>query len=190
MATQNRTRKNKAWLAWFLMQLPIIFFMDLLEVIWPAWVYQPVGSPLHFFWGVKEWYIQKYNDPILQWTPETSSGHDNWIRLFLYLELAFLLPTTLYGVFRLGVQRRGTSGADELLFFVYAFEMAFTTLVCIHHTFYLDDAMYPADVKKEMQLQLYGPFLVIPILGAIDMASRILGRIKVADAAMGEKKLQ
>jgi hypothetical protein len=135
--------------------------MDLLEVVWPAWIYQPAGSPLHFFWGVKEWYMQKYNDPILQWTPETSGGRDNWIRLFLYLELVFLLPTTFYGVYRLGVQRKGTSGADELLFFAYALEMAFTTLVCIHNTFYLDDALYPTAIKREMQFQLYGPFLVI-----------------------------
>jgi hypothetical protein len=81
--------------------------------------------------------------------------------LFMFLELAFLLPTVLYGVYRLAVQRRGTSGGDELLFFVYALEVAFTTLVCIYNTFYLDDALFPVEVRREMQVQLYGPFLVI-----------------------------
>lgn len=189
--------------------------MDLLEFIWPAWAYEPAGAPLHAAYSVKQWYIQKYNDPIVQWSPESAAGHDSWMGLFLYLEAFFLLPTVLYGVYRLVVQRRGTSACDELLFLVYALEVAFTTLICIYDTFYWDNAVYSAELKREMQLQLYGPWFLIrkhPMLplspspsldrhahcpsfepatiGAIDMASRLLARAKAADAVLGAKKSQ
>lgn len=228
MATYNNTWRNKAWMGWFLMQVPVIFcrsalhpalartgttadapqVVDLLEFLWPAWAYEPAGAPLHAAFALKQWYIQKYNDPVVQWSPATAAGHDSWMGLFLYLEFAFLLPTVLYGVYRLAVQRRGTSGADELLFLVYALEVAFTTLVCIYDTLYWDPAVHPAELKREMQVQLYGPWLVVrkcpprdavicspahhdpAAIGAIDMATRILGRIRVADAALGAKKAQ
>ena len=135
--------------------------MDLLEFLWPAWVYEPAGAPLHAVFAVKQEYIQKYNDPVVQWTPETASGHDSWMGLFLYLEFAFLLPTALYGIYRLGVQRRGTSGRDELLFLVYGLELSFTTLVCIYDSLYWDSAACSAELKRELQVQLYGPWLVI-----------------------------
>ncbi len=135
--------------------------MDLLEFLWPTWAYEPVGAPLHAAFAVKQDYIQKYNDPVVQWTPETASGHDSWMGLFLYLEFAFLLPTALYGIYRLGVQRRGTSGRDELLFLVYGLELSFTTLVCIYDTLYWDSAACSAELRRELQVQLYGPWLVI-----------------------------
>lgn len=183
--------------------------IDLLEFLYPKWVYEPAGAPLHPVYAVKQWYIQTYNDPIVQWSPETAAGHDSWMGLFLFLELAFVLPTALYGVYRLGLQRRGTSGADELLFFVYALELAFTTLVCIHDGFYWDNAVYPADLKRTLLVQFFGPWLLFrkcpswcrascrPVshrsqatLGAIDMASRILSRIRTADALLEGKKSQ
>ncbi|SPQ25032.1 c21ff612-e8cc-49cb-afda-36cf764f40fb [Thermothielavioides terrestris] len=190
MATYNNTWRNKAWMGWFLLQVPLIFFIDLLEYLYPAWVYEPTGAPLHAFYALKQWYIQMYNDPIVQWSPETASGHDSWIGLFLHVEFLFLLPTVLYGVYRLAVQRRGTSGADELLFLVYALEVAFTTLVCIHDTYYLDSAVYSDELKRTLRFQFYGPWCLIPAIGAIDMASRILGRIKAADAVLEGRKSQ
>jgi hypothetical protein len=138
-----------------------ISVMDLLDFIWPAWVYQLEGAPLHAAYKMKEWYIGKYNDPIVQWTPETASGHDSWMGLFMQLEFAFLLPTVVYGIYRLGVQRRGTSGADELLFLVYAIEVALTTLICIFDVSFWDAAVYSAELKRELQVQLYGPWCLV-----------------------------
>ena len=133
----------------------------MLEFLWPKWVYEPVGALLHPIILVKEWYIQTYNDPIVQWSVETAAGHDSWMGLFLRVEFVFLLPTVLYGVYRLGVQRRGTSGGDELLFMVYALEVAFTTLVCIYDTFYWDSAVYSDELKSTMRIQFYGPWFLI-----------------------------
>jgi hypothetical protein len=121
-------------------------------------VYEPAGAPLHGVYALKQWYIATYNDPIVQWSAETASGHDSWMGLFLHVEFLFLLPTALYGVYRFAVQRRGTSGADELLFLVYAVEVAFTTLVCIHDTYYLDSAVYSEEQLRTLRVQLYGPW--------------------------------
>lgn len=81
--------------------------------------------------------------------------------LFLLLVFAFLLPTSLYGIYHLGLKRRGTSGADELLFLVYALEVAFTTLVSIFDSFYWDSAVYSAELKRTFLVQLYGPWCLV-----------------------------
>ncbi|KAK3319443.1 transmembrane protein 6/97 [Apodospora peruviana] len=189
MTTYTKTWRNNVWLVWFTIQVPIILLIDALE-FYPKWLHESPGAPLHLFATVQKEHIAKYNDPIVQWSRETASGHDSWMGLFLYLEFAFTLPTVLYALYRFGVKRTGTSGADELLFLLYGFETALTTLVCIHDSFYWDDAVYSAEVKRTFQVNFFGPWFVIPTLVFIDMASRILSRIRVADAALAGKKVQ
>lgn len=135
--------------------------VDLLEFIYPESMYKPEGSPLHFAWKLHEFYISTYNDPIVQWSPQTAAQHDNWMGLFLHIEFLFLLPVVLWGLYRLGVQQKGTRGTDELLFFVYALEMAFTTLVCLHDTWYWDPTVYSDELKWTFRSQLYGPWFFI-----------------------------
>jgi len=167
-------------------------------------MYEPAGSLLHAAFRSKQWYIAKYNDPIVQWTPETSAGHDSWMGLFLFLEAAFLLPAIVYGLYCFGIRRKGTSGGNELLFFVYALEVWFTTVVCTFDVWNLDSAVWSAAIKRTLVTQFYGPYLVLrksnvrsrsactlteaAALGAVDMGSRILGRIRTADALLEAKK--
>ncbi|KAK0617785.1 transmembrane protein 6/97 [Bombardia bombarda] len=197
MAIYHKPFTNYIWLAWFSLQVPIILckLIDMLH-FYPTWLYKPTDSPLHFAEKIQQNHIATYNDPYVQWLPATAvpSGHDSWIGLFLYIELAFLLPTALYGVYRLGLDSRGrkqgTSGGDELLFLVYAFETALTTLVCVHDVFYWDKEVYSPEVMRSYQVNLLGPWLVIPSLMFVDMASRIMKRVRVADAAVQGKKMQ
>ncbi|KAK4458331.1 transmembrane protein 6/97 [Cladorrhinum samala] len=184
----NTTWRNKLWMGWFYLQLPLILLVDLLEFIYPETMYKPEGSPLHFAWKLHEFYISTYNDPIVQWSPQTAAQHDNWMGLFLHVEFLFLLPVVLWGLYRLGVQQNGTRGTDELLFFVYALEMAFTTLVCLHDTWYWDPTVYSDDLKWVFRSQLYGPWFFIPLLGAVDMGSRLVGRLNAAEEAAVVKK--
>ena len=128
---------------------------------YPAWLYKAPGSPLHFLELIQSHYIATYNDPIAQWTPQTATGHDAWIPLFLRIEVVFSLPLVLYAVYRLGIQRAGTTGPVELLFLVYAFETAFTTLVCINDVFWWDDAVYDQELKRTFIVNLFGPWFVI-----------------------------
>ncbi|KAK4163145.1 hypothetical protein QBC43DRAFT_320051 [Cladorrhinum sp. PSN259] len=188
VSVYNTSWRNNLWLAWFYAQLPIILLIDLLEFIYPSNLYLPEGSTLHIFYKVKQWYIQTYNDPVVQWSTETASGHDSWMGLFLHFELLFLLPTTLWGLYRLGVQQKGTRGTDELLFFVYALEMAFTTAVCIHDTWYWDSSVYSESLKATLRWQFYAPFVIFPLIGAYDMGSRIVERLNFADEAAEGKK--
>lgn len=146
----------------------------------------------------------------MQWSPSTSvpGSHDSWIGLFLYLEFGFTLPVVLYGFFLLTVKRKGTTGRDELLFLVYALETALTTLVCIYDVGYWDPAVYSEEAKRTMVLQFFGPWFLVRKLPpsflsdqsgyadnrqtasimAVDMARRILGRIKVADESVEERQ--
>jgi len=190
MTTYTQTERNKLLLGWFALQLPITILIDLLDIIWPASFYEPAGSPLHLIYLAREWYIETFNDPSVQWSAETASDHDSWMGYFLYVEMIFILPTTAYGLYRLAVRRTGTSGADELLFLVYFLELAFTTSIYFNDSFYWDSNVYTTQIKNIIRYQFYGPWIVLPTLGAIEMASRILGRIRAADAALEGKKWQ
>ncbi|ESA43107.1 hypothetical protein GE21DRAFT_6774 [Neurospora crassa] len=189
MAVYNESRLNYVWLAWFALSIPIILFIDALHFYPSSWYSSP-SAPLHIFHLARQDYIAQYNDPIIQWSPSTSvpGSHDSWIGLFLYLEFGFTLPAVLYGFFLLAVKRKGTTGRDELLFLVYALETALTTLVCIYDVGYWDPAVYSEEAKRTMVLQFFGPWFLVPSIMAVDMARRILGRIKVADEAMEERQ--
>ncbi|KAK1775765.1 transmembrane protein 6/97 [Copromyces sp. CBS 386.78] len=191
MAVYNESRLNYVWTAWFALSIPIILFIDALPS-YPSSLYLPPSSPLHPFHLIRQDYIATYNDPIVQWSPSTSvpGSHDSWIGLFLYLEFGFSLPVVAYGFFKLAVKGKGTTGADELLFLVYALETALTTLVCIHDVGYWDPEVHSVEVRRRMVLQFFGPWFLVPSVMAVDMARRILGRIKVADEAMERRKVQ
>jgi hypothetical protein len=130
--------------------------------LYPAHLHVPPSSPLHFLDRLRSFYISTYNDPIMQWTPDV--GHDNWIHLFFNLEMLFLLPTCMYAVYQHGVRadrKTGFTGAEELLYLVYAFQTAFTTFVCLNDVAYWDPAVYSASDKRMFVFGLYGPYFAI-----------------------------
>lgn len=134
--------------------------IDGLDLMWPAWTYEPAGSPLHVFYRAKADYIAEHRDPIPQWSPATASGHDSWMGLFLYMEWAVALPVLLFTVYRLGIQRKGTSGAHELALLVLSVEVALTTLVCIHDVLYWD-ASYTTEARRKLVVNMYSPWLIV-----------------------------
>lgn len=84
----------------------------------------------------------------------------------MYLEVFFLLPTAVYAAYSLlpigaAGRKRGTTGPQELLFLIYAFHSALTTLVCVYDVFWWDGAVYSREVKTEFVFKLYGPWLVV-----------------------------
>lgn len=85
-----------------------------------------------------------------------------WTRLFGLIEIGFQLPTAAYGVYLLlSSSTRSVGYGDEMLFFLYALETAFTTLVCVHDVAYWDDAVYSPQQKRVFWFQLYGPWLLV-----------------------------
>ncbi len=181
MTTYTKSWTNYVWLVWSAIHLPIILrtfpppppipitpptqltpqsaVIDGLDFL-PTSLYLPPTSPLHFAHQAKADYNAQWNDPITQWSPATASGHDSWMGLFLTIEFVALLPVLLFTVYRLGIQRRGTSGAHELLLVLYGFEVAFTTLVCINDVFYWDEKTHPTEKKRQLVLQYYLPFFI------------------------------
>ncbi|KAK1768154.1 transmembrane protein 6/97 [Phialemonium atrogriseum] len=151
--------KDYIWLAWFSLQVLVIIFVDAVP-FYPKHLYEPPGSPLHLLQRIRTFYVATYNDPIVQWTP--ALGRDSWIPLFTRIEMLFQLPAAAYAVHRLGRRRRaGTTGADELLYLVYALETALTTLVCLNDVLWWDDVVYPAGLKRVFIFQIYGPWFAI-----------------------------
>lgn len=126
---------------------------------YPSWLVSQ-GAPLHFLQRFRDWHLATYNDRILSWTPENSGGNNSWIGLCLAIELGVSLPVVLWGVRRFVASSLGTTGAEELLFLVYAFETAFTTLICINDISYWDPAVYSPAMKNNFLYQ-YGPWFVI-----------------------------
>ncbi|KLU91059.1 hypothetical protein MAPG_09582 [Magnaporthiopsis poae ATCC 64411] len=182
MAYKPKPWVDKAWLAWFILQLLVIVFVDALQ-FYPKSLYATEGSPLHALKRLHDYYVATYNDPIVQWE---LPGRP-WTRLFGLIEVGFQLPTAAYGVYLLSSSsssRRSVGYADEMLFFLYALETAFTTLVCVHDVAYWDDAVYSPQQKRVFWLQLYGPWLLIPSIMAVDMFFRLQARL----AAGAERK--
>lgn len=132
--------------------------------LYPARLTGP-GAPLHVLQRLQDWYVATYQDPIVAWRPATSAAngcHDSWIGAALHVELLFSLPVALLGVYRFAVApRRGTSGPEELLLLVYAFETAFTTGLCMYDVFFWDPAVYSTAMKKTFLYQFYAPWLVL-----------------------------
>ncbi|KAK3398887.1 transmembrane protein 6/97 [Sordaria brevicollis] len=188
MAIYNTSRLNYLWAAWFGLSIPVILLIDALPH-YPSHLYLQPSSPLHPFHLLRQQYLLETNDPISQWSFSSSipGSHDSWIGLFMYFEFFFSLPVVLYGFYRLALAR-GTTGPQELLYLLYALETAFTTLICIHDVFYWDPAVYSPEIKRKMVVQYLGPWVLVPSIMAIDMARRILGRIKLADEVMEERE--
>lgn len=175
MAASPKNKRDKAWLGWFIIQIIIIFrtphsfltshlshitmltrspVIDAVQ-FYPPQLYKAPGSPLYFLQQIKDFYIATYNDPLVQ--PETEP---NWMHMVSVVEIAFQLPVALYAAWRLSGSK-GTSGPFELLLLVYAFETAFSTLLCVNDVFYWDPAIYSPEQKNVFIFQLYGAWLVI-----------------------------
>lgn len=180
MAASPKNWRDKAWFGWFIIQIVVIFRMShqslalashtcmsshrnansqgpVIDAVqfYPPQLYKAPGSPLYFLQQIKDFYVATYNDPLVQ--PETEP---NWMHLVSVVEISFQLPVALYAALRLS-GKRGTSGPFELLLLVYAFETAFSTLLCVNDVFYWDPAVYSWEQKNVFLFQLYGAWLVI-----------------------------
>ncbi|KAK2067054.1 hypothetical protein P8C59_000822 [Phyllachora maydis] len=192
MTARQKLWTDRIWMVWFCIQPFIILLADAVS-LYPARLTGP-GAPLHVLQRLQDWYVATYQDPIVAWRPATSAAngcHDSWIGAALHVELLFSLPVALLGVYRFAVApRRGTSGPEELLLLVYAFETAFTTGLCMYDVFFWDPAVYSTAMKKTFLYQFYAPWLVLPSLLFVDMARRMLTRFRFADAVMTDKKIR
>ncbi|ROW05445.1 hypothetical protein VSDG_00545 [Cytospora chrysosperma] len=174
MTASPKNWRDKLWLVWLIVQIACILLVDAVQ-FYPEWLYKLPGSPLYFLQQLKDFYVATYNDPLVQ--PETEP---HWMPLMFMVELCFQLPVVFYATWRLS-GKSGTTGRLELLLLAYAFETAFSTLLCINDVFYWDPAVYSPDQKNVFLYQLYGPWFAIPSLMFVDMYSRLYSRLAATD---------
>lgn len=124
--------------------------------LYPAHLYQPPNSPLHFLQRLRDYDISTYNDPLVQ--PHLAPA---FMPLLFAVELGFQLPTVLFALWRLLRRGSPTSGALELLLLVYAFETAFSTVLCMHSVFFLDEALFTPEQRGVFLWQLMGPWVAV-----------------------------
>lgn len=180
-----QSTRDRIWLVWFCIQLPVIFCMSLcrsrhlvfvpptnedpgVDAVdsYPSWLAADPGAPLHFLYTFRRWYSATYRDPLMDWTPalgvELSAG-GSWMSLFMFIELAWTLPVVLYAVYRFASKSASTrtTGPLELLLLVYGLEVALTAAVCINDVSYWNPAVYSTADKNVFRFQLFGPWFVM-----------------------------
>lgn len=79
---------------------------------------------------------------------------------FLFvIEVGFQLPVVIYSLFRF---RQGTtSGPFELLLLLYAFETAFSTVLCINACFFVDEKVFTPEQRSAFLWQLMAPWVAV-----------------------------
>ncbi|KAJ4390108.1 hypothetical protein N0V93_007581 [Gnomoniopsis smithogilvyi] len=175
MATSPKNWRDQIWQVWFVLQFLIILFVDGVPYIYPAWLYQPKGSPLHFLQKIRDYDINTYNDPLFQ-----EHLAPNFMHFLFIIEIGFQLPTVLFSLYRF---RKGTTtGPFELLLLVYAFETAFSTALCMNSVFFIDELVFTPEQRTVFLWQLMGPWATIPTLMFIDMYWRLYSRTSAGDA--------
>ncbi|TLD31058.1 hypothetical protein PspLS_02434 [Pyricularia sp. CBS 133598] len=184
MAFKSRGVLDKVWLGWFIMQTLVTPLVDALP-FYPEWLYASPDSPLHFLQSIHDFYVGTYRDLIVtEW--HNAVPVRPWVRLCTYLEMGFQLPTALYAVLRLR-KGRGTSGGDELLFLVYAFETFFSTILCAHDVYHWDEKLYTMADKHFLVGAFYSSWMFIPFVMFVDMYLRLYGRVSASDIAKKTK---
>ncbi|KAI0128069.1 transmembrane protein 6/97 [Hypoxylon sp. NC0597] len=183
---------DKVYLTYFLIHIPVLFCVDLVP-LYPASLWVPTSSPLHFLYELRVYYIETYNDQFFAPPP---AAIPSFFPLFAFLELVFHLPVSLWAVRVLsggsrgrggGVKESGLSGRAELLLLVYGVETALTTATCMYEAFLWDPAVVTAQQKMVLLGGLYGGYLAIAMLLTVDMYARLLKRLDTADV---RKKVQ
>ncbi|CAK7237322.1 hypothetical protein SCUCBS95973_009920 [Sporothrix curviconia] len=191
----TQSTRDRIWLVWFGIQIPVILCVDAVEK-YPAWLVADAGAPLHFLHTFRQWYVATYRDPLIEWTPARDAAlgaGGSWMSLFLWIELTFTLPVVFYAVYRFASKlssklsskpatSASTTGPLELLLLVYALETALTTAVCIHDVGFWNPAVYSTADKNVFRFQLFGPWFAMPALLFADMYGRLLARFNVDSA--------
>ncbi|KAI2618088.1 transmembrane protein 6/97 [Hypomontagnella submonticulosa] len=173
---------DKVYLVYFLIHLPVLFCVDLVP-LYPASLWVPESSPLHFLYNLRVYYIETYNDQFFAPPP---APIPSFFPLFAFLELVFHLPVSLWAV-RALVSRRGLDGRAELLLFVYGVETALTTATCMYEAYLWDPAVVTAEQKMVLLGGLYGGYFAVAALLTADMYVRLVKRLDAVDA---RKKVQ
>ncbi|KAL0566459.1 hypothetical protein V5O48_015553 [Marasmius crinis-equi] len=159
----------------FAFHIPITLLLDLNAI------YPPEFAPA-VLTNVHKWYMEFSQDPLMVGMASGKGANELiWFRSFLWMELLFQIPTFVLGI-------RGLSKNSPKIYpllCLYGASTATTTLPCLLHVtkaFY-DGAL--TDMQFGILISGYIPFLLIPLVMAIDMALRLHKLASMAIVAQG-----
>lgn len=176
MANTNRPWVDNIYLVYFILHIPIMFFVDLVS-FYPTSLWATPNSPLSFLGDLRSFYLETYKDQFFLPPP---APVPSFFKLFGVLELVLHLPVSVWAVGALW-KKGGLGGKGELLLLVYGLETALTTATCIYEGFLWDVELVSASEKMVLLGGMYGGYLAIAVLLSADMYMRLLNRLEVAD---------
>ncbi|KAK7752002.1 hypothetical protein SLS62_005964 [Diatrype stigma] len=188
---------DKVYLVYFLIHIPVLFCVDLVP-LYPAWLWVPADAPLHCLHDLRVYYLETYNDRFFAPPP---AEVPSFFALYALMEAFFHLPVSVWAAGRLlsgggkvkGGERRKKEGSlddggAELLLLVYGIQTVLTTATCMYEAWLWDPAVVSADQKLVLLGGFYGGYLAVAVVLTVDMYTRLLKRLRIADTAM--KKIQ
>ncbi|KAF2864478.1 hypothetical protein K470DRAFT_208393, partial [Piedraia hortae CBS 480.64] len=150
--TTMARKLDTLYLVYFLIHIPIILLVDIAPLYGRF-------SPTALV-QLREWYVARYADRFFITPPF-------WFKVFTLFELVYHLPLSCWAVTQLWSRRN--SGRFYLHLLVYAVQTTITTATC------MVDMLAWEDFKGSTAalVALYLPYLVLPIVMAIDMFARL-----------------
>ncbi|KAG2011626.1 hypothetical protein CC2G_011720 [Coprinopsis cinerea AmutBmut pab1-1] len=168
----------------FVSHIPFTLILDL-QAVYPTWLL-PEDSSLR---ALGAFYVSMTNDPIIGGVAgtfgEVTRRSMQWLLSFTYLELFFQLPTFFYAAYHLYHNRK--LHVLYPLMAIYGASTATTTLPCIVLVLTTPPTgvatVLGSTVSSGQRLTLlasYLPYLLIPLVMAIDSAYRMAGLVSRA----------
>ncbi|KAI6038629.1 transmembrane protein 6/97 [Pisolithus marmoratus] len=138
-------------------------------------------------------YLDVSADPLIAGVFGHAPGDFTWFKMFLYLEAFFQLPIFVLGAVKLWQD----SPSIYPLLVIYGASTATTVLPCLT-VLLLTPITSPETIaagihsvtsfQRILLLSSYIPFLLIPLLIAVDMAFRLSKLVKAGEAVKAKKK--
>ncbi|KAG8929915.1 hypothetical protein FRC01_003540 [Tulasnella sp. 417] len=170
---------DKVYLVYFALALLIGIFIDLQD-------YWPAGTLPGILKQIKDQYLEDSKDPLLT-AALGGAPQMAWFDSLVFQEFIFQLPA-LYLIVK-GILQGSRSSYIWIL--AYSVSSAATTIPCIYTFLVIPDADATTPVgtlalspaQKRFLLYNYVPFIVVPLIAAVDSAMQLAEDVKLAVTA-------
>ncbi|KZW01237.1 hypothetical protein EXIGLDRAFT_638557 [Exidia glandulosa HHB12029] len=180
------------YVAFFIIHIPCSMLVDF-QAFYPSWIPTAYKLP-----ALANWYLATYGDPVLAGGMGLHGRPVDviWLKSFFYIEALFQFPVFFIGAWALYNNRR----AWYPLLIAYGASTATTLIPCIAYIIAYPSANKPVldfatmtSSQKAQVIGMFGPWVVIPALMALDLSLRVVKTLRAADLASqpaSEKKTQ
>ncbi|KAJ5081331.1 hypothetical protein NUU61_009595 [Penicillium alfredii] len=157
MASIWSRKRDLAYLAFFMTHLPIVYLIDTAPL-------QPAIVRTDFSQQLRDFYVATYHDKFF------SEPIPVWFNVFIWLEVLYHVPLSLWAI--RGLLRDHPMVPVHLL--VFGVEALITSLTCLVVVWSWPDRSV---AQKQQLTTLYGPYVALGALMALDMTCRLRDRL-------------